>query len=150
MSGREGVLCYVCFVLLFLTLNREAYRGYFQADELDAMSWAPRIEGAYLKAVLSPRFQPNNFRPAGHFFFYAGGRLFGFDCPKWVGLTRGFHLLNVMLLWLVIRRLRGAPAAAAAGCLFWGLHMALFDAFWKPMYLFDALCATFSLLATLF
>jgi hypothetical protein len=114
------------------------------------MSWAPRIGWLeYLRAVLSPRFQQNNFRPVGHFFFYAGGRLFGFDFPKWAALTQGIHLLNVMLLWLVIRRLGGAPAAAAAGCLFWGLHMALFDALWKPMYIFDVLCATFSLLAIL-
>jgi hypothetical protein len=144
------VLCYVCFVLLFLTLNRAAYQGYFQADELDTMSWAPQVGCIeYLKAVLSPQFQQNNFRPVGHFLFYAGGRLFGFDFAKWAGLAQGIHLLNVMLLWLVIRRLGGSPAAAAAGCLFWGLHMALFDAFWKPMYIFDVVCATFSLSAIL-
>jgi hypothetical protein len=56
-------------------------------------------------------------------------------------------LLNVWLLWLVSRRL-GAPVfAAAAACFFFGLHMALFDDFWKPMYVFDVLCATFCLLS---
>src|SRR5207245_5238839 len=32
---------------------------------------------------------------------------------------------------------------------FFGFHMALFDIFWKPMYVFDLLCATFSLAAIL-
>lgn len=151
MSGRQRVLCYVCFVLLFLTLNRRSYQGYFQADDLDTLSWAPRLAPTrYLKAALSPRLQENKFRPVGHFFFYVGGSLFGFDFPKWAGLVQAIHLLNVMLLWLVIRQLGAAPVAAMTACLFWGLHMALFDAFWKPMYIFDVLCASFSLLAILF
>ncbi len=46
-----------------------------------------------------------------------------------------------------MRRLGAPPLAAAAACAFFGLHMALFDNFWKPMYVFDVLCATFSLTA---
>ena len=62
-------------------------------------------------------------------------------------MIHAFHLLNVWLLWLVARRLGRRPVAAAAACLFFGLHMALFDDFWKPMYVFDVLCATFCLLS---
>ena len=62
-------------------------------------------------------------------------------------MLQAFHLLNVWLLWLVARRLGAPPFAAAAACLFFGLHMALFDDFWKPMYIFDVLCATFCLLS---
>jgi hypothetical protein len=55
--------------------------------------------------------------------------------------------LNVWLVWLVARRLGAPPFAVAAACLFFGLHMALFDDFWKPMYIFDVLCAGFCLLS---
>jgi hypothetical protein len=62
-------------------------------------------------------------------------------------VLHAFHLLNVWLLWLVVRRLGTAPFAAAIACFFFGLHMALFDNFWKPMYVYDVLCATFCLLS---
>jgi len=40
--------------------------------------------------------------------------------------------------------------AAAASCVLFALHMALFDAVWKPMYVFDLLCGTFCLLSLIF
>jgi hypothetical protein len=73
--------------------------------------------------------------------------LAGLDFPVYVAVLHAFHLLNVWLLWLLARRLGATTFAAAAACLFFGLHMALFDAFWKPMYVFDVLCATFCLLS---
>jgi hypothetical protein len=150
MPKRLGLLCFLAFTALFLLLNRAAYKGYFQDDEFDTISWMPYVHAAhYLEAAVSPRFQPDNFRPVGHFYYYIGQRLFDLDFPKWVALLHVLHLLNVWLLWLVLRRLGAPPLAAAAACLFWGLHMALFDAFWKPMYAFDVLCGTFCLLSIL-
>jgi hypothetical protein len=71
----------------------------------------------------------------------------GLDFPVYVAVLHALHLLNVWLLWWIVRRLGAPPLAAAAACVFFGLHMALFDNFWKPMYVFDVLCATFSLTA---
>ncbi|HWD00114.1 MAG TPA: hypothetical protein VG456_25320, partial [Candidatus Sulfopaludibacter sp.] len=104
----------------------------------------------FLEGVLTPRFLSNNFRPVGHFFFFAAGRLFGLSFPKYVAALQLLHLVNVWLLWMLARRMGAPPFAALAACIFFGLHMALFDAFWKPMYVFDVLCGTFSLLALLF
>jgi hypothetical protein len=150
MPKRLGLLGFVCFAALFLIANRAAYRGYFQDDDLDNLSWTPNVRPVhYLEAALSPRFQTNNFRPVGHFYFYLSERLFGLDFPKWIALLDAIHLLNVWLLWMVARRLDSPPLAAAAACLFFGLHMALADAVWKPMFVFDVLCATFCLLSLL-
>jgi hypothetical protein len=150
MPKRVGLLGFVCFAALFLITNRAAYKGYFQDDELDNLAWTPRVRPVtYLEAALSPRFQPDNFRPVGHFYFYLAERLFGLDFPKWVALVHAMHLLNVWLLWMLARRLGSPPLAAAAACVFFGLHMALFDALWKPMFIFDVLCATFCLLSLL-
>jgi hypothetical protein len=73
-EGERGRLRYWIFALLvavtFLVWNREAYRGYFQTDEIDNVSWTPYVHAIdYLKVAASPRFQANNFRPVGHFFF---------------------------------------------------------------------------------
>ena len=41
MSKRAGLILFAALVALFLTVNRDAYRGYFQDDEIDNLSWAP-------------------------------------------------------------------------------------------------------------
>jgi hypothetical protein len=145
------VILFALFAATFLAVNRDAYRSYFQDDELDNLSWtryAPATE--YLLDTLTPKFFENNFRPVGHFYFHLTGNLFGLDYPKYVAVIQAFHLLNAWMVWLLARRLGAAPMAAAAACVFFGLHMALFDAFWKPMFVFDVLCATFCLLSLLF
>ena len=148
MSKRAGLLLFAAFAALFLTVNRDAYRGYFQDDEIDNLSWTPYLGPLdFLKGAATPQFQANNFRPVGHYYFHAVEEVAGLDFPVYVAVLHAFHLLNVWLLWLVARRLGAAPFAAAAACLFFGLHMALFDDFWKPMYIFDVLCATFCLLS---
>src|ERR1017187_1509887 len=148
MSKRAGLILFAAFVALFLTVNRDAYRGYFQDDEIDDLSWAPYLGPLeFLKGAASPQFQANNFRPVGHYYFHAVEEIAGLDFPVFVAVLHAFHLLNVWLLWLVARRLGASPLAAPGACLFFGLHMALFDNFWKPMYVFDVLCATFCLLS---
>jgi hypothetical protein len=151
MPKRVGLLCFLAFAAVFLILNRAAYKGYFQDDEFDTIAWTPYVAPVhYLEGALSPRFSTDNFRPTGHFFYYVALHLFGAAFPKWIALLHAIHLLNVWLLWLVLRRLGAPPLAAGAACLFFGLHMALFDAFWKPMYVFDVLCGTFCLLSLYF
>jgi hypothetical protein len=148
MSKRSGLILFVAFAALFLIANRGAYKGYFQDDEVDNLSWTPYLSPLdFLQGAASPRFQPNNFRPVGHYYFHAVEEIAGLEFPAYIATLQAFHLLNVWLLWLIVRRLGAAPLAAAGACFFFGLHMALFDDFWKPMYVFDVLCATFSLLS---
>ncbi|MGO9896222.1 MAG: hypothetical protein ACLPX8_18650 [Bryobacteraceae bacterium] len=150
MSKRRGLVLFALFAALFLVMNRASYRGYFQADDLETLSWAPRLPAAdYLAAVFSPRFQTDNFRPVPHFFYHALEPVAGLDFPVYLAILQAIHLLNVWLLWLLARELGASKLPAAAACLFFGLHMALFDDFWKPMYVFDVLCGTFSLASLL-
>ncbi len=148
MSKRTGVLLFLLLVSFFLVINRGAYRGYFQTDEADNIGWTRLVwKIDYLKALVSPRFQPNNFRPVGHFYFREASNYFGLDFWKYVAVIHLFHILNVWLIWVLARRLRAPPSAAGAACVLFAFHMALFDDFWKPMYVFDVLCATFCLLS---
>jgi hypothetical protein len=150
MSKRTGVVCFLLLAGLFLIVNRAAYKGYFQADEFDTMGWAQvGSANAYLIGVLSPRFSPINFRPTAHFYFHEAVLHFGLDFPKYVLIVHMVHLLNVWLLWLLVRKLGAGPAAAALACFFFAFHMALFDDIWKPMYIYDVLCGTFCLLSLL-
>jgi hypothetical protein len=60
------------------------------------------------------------------------------------------HLVNVALLWLILRRLQLPFWASAAALVFFAFHMAVFDIYWRPMYVYDLLCGTFCLLTVLF
>jgi hypothetical protein len=136
--------------LLFLIANRGAYKGYFQDDELDNLSWAPQISNAtFAQALLTPKFLSHNFRPVGHYYFHLMGLYGGLNFPQHLIPIHALHFLNVWLLWMIVRRMGVAPFGATAGCLFFAFHMAVFDVYWKPMYVFDLLCTTFCLLSFL-
>ena len=149
MSKRTGpILFFLALATLFLILNRASYKGFFTDDDFDHLSWtrhAPMIE--FVKGLLTPRFQNNNFRPAGHLFYHEEARFFGFDFKKYLLTTHLLHFFNVWLVWLIARRLGAGRFAAAAGCAFFALHTGYFEAVWKPAYIFDILCTTFCLLS---
>ncbi len=149
--GAGAVLAFLVFALLFLIVNRGAYEGFFHGDELDNIQWTRYLTPAeWVRGLLLPKYYPQNFRPAGHLFFNGMGRAAGLNYRWYVLAVHALHLFNVWLLWRWLRRRLGFSAwAAGAGALFFAFHMALFDALWKPMYVFDVLAATFSLLCLL-
>jgi hypothetical protein len=135
---------------LFLIANRTAYRSFFIDDELDNIDVTSRLEPVdFIEGLLLPRFYTNNFRPTGHLFFYTLGRTAGLHFPPYITVLHVFHIANVVLLWLVLRRLSLPPLACAPGVLLFAFHMATVDIYWKPMYVFDLLCGTFCLAAIL-
>jgi hypothetical protein len=150
MSKRAGLALVLAAAALFLVLNRAAYKGYFQDDDLDTLGWTRFIRaGTYLTDLASPRWSTSNFRPAAHLYYFVMERGFGLDFPKYLIPLHALHLLNIWLLWLFARKLGLGWMAASAGAFFFGFHAVLFDAWWKPMYVFDVLCTTLCLLSLL-
>lgn len=150
MTPRAGAALFLAMAVLFLLANRAAYQGYFSADDLDNIDWTRDTGlGEFARSLVTPRFQGNNFRPVGHFFYRAMGGLFGLDYPKYVWVIHLLHFVNVWLVWWLARRLGVGIVAASLGTLFFAFHMALFDNYWKSMYVFDLLCALFSLASLL-
>jgi hypothetical protein len=137
--------------LLFFIANRGASKGFFQGDEMDSLSWTPQIPAIdFVEDLVNPVYNGRNFRPVGHFYFRMASRAFGLDFRHYLLPLHLLHLLNVWLLWLVLRNVGASPFAACAGALFFAFHMAVFDVYWKPMYAFDLFCAAFCLLSLLF
>jgi hypothetical protein len=144
------VLLLLAVAVTFLILNRAAYKGYFQDDELDNIINTRDIPAPlWVTWFLTPRLSKDNFRPSGHFYFFAMNRLAGLDFPKYLIPVHFLHLLNTLLLWILLRRLRLNSFAAVAGVAFFALNVSAFDAYWKPMYVFDVLCTTFCLITLL-
>jgi hypothetical protein len=150
MSKRAGWSLYLAAAVLFLMLNRPAYKGYFQSDDFDTMGWARvlRLQD-FAKWLVTPQMSPVNFRPVGAFYYHLMTNSVGLDFPEYLVPLHALHLLNIWMVWLLIRKLGLGPLAATAGAFFFGFHAALIDAWWKPMFVFDLLCGTFSLAAFL-
>jgi len=141
---------FLVFASAFWIANRGAYKNYFQSDSLDNLSLTrDTAYGQFVRGLVVPEFYPGHFRPTGHLFYKLAWPMFGLWFPPYVGVLQAIHLANVCLLWLVLRRLGLPLAAACAGALFFGFHMAVFAVFWEPMYVFDLLCGTFCLLSLL-
>lgn len=134
----------------FFILNRGVYQSFFQDDEFDTLSWITDVPlHAWLHGLFTPIFDPNNFRPTGTFYYWAVHRVFGYEFRAYAVVLQALHLLNVFLIWRLARRLRIGGFGAYVGALFFAIDMAAMDAFWKPMYVFDVLCATFCLASIL-
>ncbi len=136
--------------VFFLIANRGAYKGYFQDDDLDNLAFTRELGlSEFLTPLVYPRVYTNNFRPVGHLFYRWMGATAGLHYDAYIALLHAVHLLNVLLLWLALRRLGLPRLGTYAGALLFAFHMAAFDVFWKPMYVFDLLCALFCLLSLL-
>jgi hypothetical protein len=150
MSKRTGWILFLLLAVVFLFFNRGAYQGYFQDDEINAMSWTRfGPTSAFIKGALQPLYK-YCFRAVGFYFFHVTEGWFGLDFPKYVAVIQAIHLLNVWMLWVLLRRLGAQVFPACVAVAFFALHAALFDAFWKPAFIFDLLCATLCLASTLF
>jgi hypothetical protein len=135
------------FLALFAVLNGRAYLGYFSDDDLDNLAWTSYVGiEEFAKGFFDPRVSPHNFRPMGHIYFWVLGRLAGENFIPYVAVIQALHLLNAALLWFLLRRLGYEPRACWIAAFVWTFHFALFDAVWKPMYIFDVTCGLFCLL----
>jgi len=133
-------------VVLFLYLNQSAYQGYFRDDGYDNANWTRQIplEG-FSQALLTPLYLKNNFRPVGHYFFRVLGNTCDLDFPKWVAWIHVIHFANLILLWLLARRLGAGLAASSAAVAFYFAHAAIVEVVYQPMYVFDQFCTLFGL-----
>lgn len=151
MNKRIGLALFLAMAVLFFIANRGASRGFFQGDELDSLGWTPQLPLAdFAKDLVNPVYNARNFRPVGHLYFRIMSGAFGLHFQNYLLPLHLLHLLNVWLLWMVLRNMGASPFAAGAGALFLAFHMAVFDVYWKPMYAFDLFCAAFCLLSLLF
>lgn len=150
MSRLRGAALFLLLALLFLAANRPAYKGWFNDDDLDNLLWTTRATtGEFAAGLVSPVFGEFNYRPAAHIVYHVLGRTVGLEYGWYLGLMHAVHLLNCWLVWLVLRKLGAGVRGAGAGTLLFAFHMACFDAYWKPMFVFDVFVTTFILLAFL-
>ena len=140
--------CFLAAAVLFFMANRGAYKGFFSDDDLDNLTWPTSVgSDVYFHGLSTLKFDGKNFRPIGDLYYRFLYRAYDLNFPRYVVALQLFHALNAILLFLILRRLSLSAIAAGAGALFYLFHAAVLEVYWKPMYVFDLLCATFCLLA---
>jgi hypothetical protein len=147
---RLYVFAAVALVALFSLANASAHDGYFSDDDLDNLGWNSFVQiDEYRNGIVDPKLSPHNFRPVGHFMYYAMWRLVGLDFAWYSALIQALHLANATLLFWLMLRLGAERRPTLGAVALWLFHPALLAAHWKPMYVFDLLCGTFCLLTLL-
>ena len=142
--------CFLAAAVLFFFANRAAYKGYFSDDDLDNLTWPTYVgNDVYWRGLATLKFDPSNFRPVGDFYYRYVYRAFHLNYIPYVIVIQLIHGLNVVLLFFLLRRLDFSSIAAGAGALFYSFHAAVLEIYWKPMYVFDLLCATLCLITLL-
>ncbi|MBM3759917.1 MAG: hypothetical protein FJW36_06680 [Acidobacteria bacterium] len=144
------VFAIVAILALFLIANRAAFEGYFSDDDLDNLSWAT-VAGidSFVSELITPVFSKTNTRPTGGLFYRWAGHAWQWQFERYLIPLFALHWLNSVLIFLLLRRKDIPEFPAAVATLFFLFHSALLEAWWKPMYIFDLLAATFCLLTWL-
>jgi hypothetical protein len=147
-SDRAPLLIFALGVaVLFFIANRGAYRGFFSDDDFDNIANARGTEFSYyIEVLLKPSVSGDHiFRPAAHAYYWLMSRAAGLHYRPYVAGIQILHLVNVVLIWMLLRSLRASVLGASAGALLFAFHMAVFGVYWKPMFVFDLACGTFTL-----
>jgi len=141
----------LCLTALFLIANRGAYRGFFAEDDLDNIANARGAElSYYAQTLVKPVIARDSiFRPVPALYYWVMARAADLRFTPYVSVIQAIHLANVLLMFLVARALGAARIGASAAAAFFAFHAAVFTVFWRPMYVFDLICATFCLLTLL-
>ena len=141
---------FLAVITLFYFANRAAYKGYFSGDDLERGGWSTLISiDDFYYWLISPEFQKDLVRPVGCLYYRVLGRTVDLTYWPYVAVLQIGHLVNVTLLFLLLRRLKFPEFAACAGALFYAFHAMLIKAYWEPQYIFEVLALMLGLLAIL-
>lgn len=150
LRQRAAILSFLALAMVFWRVNRDAHRGYFSGDDLATLTWAPGGDtGEWLKLLVTPVFNSSNFRPVGAFYYKWLGMKYWLRFRAYSIALQWFHVINVALLLVWLRRLQLPLPASLASCCWFAFSALLLPAFWKPMYIFDVLCCLFCLVTLL-
>lgn len=131
---------------LAVVANRDSYRSYFQDDDFGTLNWA-RVTPfhQYLTDLPCLAYPCQHGRPVGFMLYGALYPRAHLNYTPWALAMLALGLVNVALLWRLLTALEFDEIATALGCLVFVAARALFDGWWKPMFVYDVLSTTFAL-----
>ena len=106
-TGRWSTLAiFLAAAVLFFVPNRDAYKAYFSSDDLDKMGWSMLVgNDVFYSGLLTPKILEPGFRPVGDLYYRYLGRAFKLNYPPFVAVLQAFHVLNVVLVFVLLLRM---------------------------------------------
>lgn len=145
---RAGLLIFL--ILLPLVEHRNARFGYFEDDDLSTSTWGRTLQLDQCALNTLALKYPAAYRsPTGYFYYGLLLKTVGYRYTPWIVTLHAIDIVNLLLLWLILIRIGVGDLPAAVGCIFFSTSLAVFDAWWKPMFVYDVLATTFALASIL-
>jgi hypothetical protein len=145
---RAGLLAAIMAIAVIA--NIDSRKSYFENDDFGTLNWArvtPFRE--YVADIPCLVYPCQHGRPVGYMFYRTLWPLAKLKYTRWALAMLAIGLINVALLWRLLTVLEFDAIASALGCLVFVAARALFDAWWKPMFIYDVLSTTFALVMLL-
>jgi len=141
---------FLAIAVLFYFANRAAFHGYFSGDDLDRSAWSSRAGmDTFYRELVSPKLSENLFRPLGCLYYRFLYKAFQLRYWPYVVVLQAAHFVNVILLFVLLRRLQFPDFAACVGALFYSFHATVIKAYWEPQYFFEVLACMLCLISML-
>ncbi len=144
------VVLLLAIMALAVIANHDSFRSYFENDDFGTLNWARSIPfHQYVTDLPCLAYPCQHGRPAGFMLYGALYPVAHLNYTPWALVMLAIGLVNVALLWRLLTALEFDGIATALGCLVFVAARALFDGWWKPMFIYDVLSTTFALLMLL-
>jgi hypothetical protein len=122
-------------LLLFFTFRLYTY-SYFWLDDFNNLYWVQQQTlGEALGHLVTPSTQP--FRPVGMLAYWIALRVFDRDPLPYHLLMWSLHVLNVVLVFLVLKRFTASRAGAYVGAMLYAYPAVFNDIFWSFGTIFE-------------
>lgn len=144
------LFAWATLALLFVFLNRGAYRSYFDGTDLVKLEqFSQHSPADYLLAMVSPVFKPGFDDPFGRLLFGVLGKVWRGSPLPYILLIHAMHLINVGLLIILALALGLGPRVATLAAGVFAIHGGAAEVFWLPGHVVEVECAFFVLLTLL-
>jgi hypothetical protein len=150
--GRPAVRAALLAAILAVAVlaNYDSYRSYFENDDFGTLNWSRATPlRSYLTDLPCLAYPCQHGRPVGFMLYGVLYQRAHLHYPPWALAMLAIALINVALLWRLLAALEFDAIASTLGCLIFVAARALFDGWWKPMFVYDVLSTTFALVMLL-
>ncbi|HOX37246.1 MAG TPA: tetratricopeptide repeat protein [Candidatus Brocadiia bacterium] len=149
--GRAALTALLMAASVWVIFGESVRFGFVDYDDDEFIGCNPLVTAEIEHPVLSAftQFSAAYYAPTLWLAYRGVYRSFGLDPAAFHALNVLLHSLNVVLVWLLLRRLR-AGAAAVPAALLWGLHPLRVESVAWVTELKDVLSGFFCLLSAIF
>jgi hypothetical protein len=142
-----SIISSISFLILAATFYAWRF-SYFGLDDFNNLFW---VQKQSLTEMLWHNANPftNFFRPFGMLFYWILWRVFGLNPLPYHLVAWALHTANVILLYLLLRRIVESSYGAALGALLFGFRGNFTDIYWSFGTIFELLACLLTLLALL-